>query len=344
VTLTETEAHELCLGVCRSLGLREDDAAVITTHLVDAELRGVVGLSRLLAIADDVARYGPGADEEIRVLRDAPHTALLDGGDRIGMVVAARATAMAIDKARRSGTAIVGANRHRFSGLLAHYVEAAAREGLVAVAAAAGGVRAGLPRVAPHGGLEGRFTTNPIAFGFPAGDEPIVWDVSTSAVSGGELLERLADGRALDAGCAIDRAGAPTVGPAEALAGALLTWGGHRGSGLAVAVHMLGMLCGLPAAPTDADGAAFLIVAIDPARLSDPAAFRARATALAEAVRRCAPVPGTPAVRMPYDRSIAARRHARAHGLRLPVELHARLTDIAGTRTTGHTTGEGDPT
>jgi len=306
-----------------------DDAAVVTSHLVDAELRGTVGLSRLLALVNDARLYGVEPTGEVTTVREGSWGALVDGANRSGIVVADHATRLAIAKAKAGGIAAVAANNHRFSGLLSYYVEAAAGAGLVAMAVAAGGVRRGLPRVAPYAAAVGRFTTNPIAFGFPTIADPIVWDIATSASSGAELLERLATGAPLREGTAIDATGKPTIDAHKALDGALLTWGGHRGSGLAIAVHLLGMLAGLPPFPSDTDGASFLIIALDPSVLGDLEIFRQRATTVADRVRATPPAEGHAEVRMPYDRSLRERSRKRREGVELSRAIYDRLVAVA---------------
>ena len=70
----------------------------------------------------------------VKVIRETPVSALLDGGDQVGYYVAHRATSMAVEKAKKSGIAIVGANNTFYTGLFSYYMEMATREGLVAMA------------------------------------------------------------------------------------------------------------------------------------------------------------------------------------------------------------------
>jgi LDH2 family malate/lactate/ureidoglycolate dehydrogenase len=111
----------------------------------------------------------------------------------------------------------------------------------------------------------------------------------------------------LPEGVAFDAAGAPTRDPAAALAGAFAPWGGHKGSGLAIVVHLLGLLAGSAVIPPEMEQFGFLIVAVDPRAVTDAGEFKADVAAYAEAVRAARPAPGGPAVRMPFDRSRAER-------------------------------------
>jgi len=92
------------------------------------------------------------------------------------------------------------------------------------------------------------------------------------------------------------------------LAGAFAPWGGHKGSGLAIVVHLLGMLAGSPVIPPDLAQFGFLIVAIDPSVITEAGQWEADVAAYADAVRHARPVPGGPPVRMPFDRSREERR------------------------------------
>ena len=105
------------------------------------------------------------------------------------------------------------------------------------------------PWVAPHGATEGRFGTNPICVGFPSADEPVIWDIGTSAIMHAEVKLADALGQQLPEGVAFDAAGSPTRDPVAALEGAFAAWGGHKGSGLGIVVQLLGVLAGSPAIP-----------------------------------------------------------------------------------------------
>jgi delta1-piperideine-2-carboxylate reductase len=326
--LSTEESRRLITSALERLGADDHAIGVACEHLLEAELRDRGGFERLFLLAEAAERHGLPRRGPVALVRESDTTALLDGGGTLGYVAAARATELAIEKARRHGTAVVGANNHRYSGVLGLYVERAAREGLVAIAVSSGT----LPVTAPHGGREPRLCTNPIAMGFPSDGDPIVWDAATAAVPGTLLAQSAAEGRALPEGAAVDALGRPTVDPVEALSGAVLAWGGHRGAGLAVTIQLLGLLCGLDPVedgPGDWE-AAFMIVAIDPSELLPLRDYRARVTAFADAIRTTAPADGHTAVRMPSDRATAARRRRERDGIPVAVADAARLRALAG--------------
>src|SRR4051794_6270017 len=95
--LSAIDARALAIAVARNFTNDEDDAGIIADHVVDAELRGQVGLARLIPIAKHQATLTTGRGE-ISVSRDKRSSALIDGGHQPGMIVAQRATELAIDK------------------------------------------------------------------------------------------------------------------------------------------------------------------------------------------------------------------------------------------------------
>jgi LDH2 family malate/lactate/ureidoglycolate dehydrogenase len=186
------------------------------------------------------------------------------------------------------------------------------------------------PWVAPYGATEGRFGTNPICVGFPSADEPVIWDIGTSAIMHAEV--KLADtlGQQLPDDVAFDAAGQPTRDPMAALAGAFAAWGGHKGSGLGMVVQLLGVLAGSPALPPELAGFGMVIVAIRPDLLTSRDEFERRVAAYADAVRRARPLPGGPPVRMPFDRSRAERKRRLAEDtIDVPDAVYSKLAGIA---------------
>jgi len=326
--LTVNDAHHLVVRIMSALGHDAEGAGLIADHLIDCELRGLAygGLARAISIAERIARTGDGR-RPIRVRHETPVSAQIDGGDHLGYIVAHRATAIAVEKASTSGIAVVGANDTWYTGMLSYYAEIAAARGLVTMIASNAS-----PWVAPHGATEGRFGTNPICFGFPGADEPVIWDVGTSAIIHAEatLAKRL--GQPLPEGVAFDRDGNATRDPAAALAGAFAAWGGHKGSGLGIVVQLLGIMAGSPPIPPDLAGFGFLIVAMRPDLMGPAEAFRENVSAYAQAVRSARPVKGGGAVRMPFDRSRRDRARRLAEDrIDVPDVLFAQLTRIAGT-------------
>ncbi len=306
-----------------ALGHNAADAELITGHLLDCELRGLAygGLARAISIAERIALHGDHR-RPIAILHQTPVSARLDGGDHIGYVVAHRATTVAIEKAESAGIAVVGANDTWYTGMLSYYAEMAAARGLVSMIASNAS-----PWVAPHGATEGRLGTNPICFGFPSADNPIILDIGTSAIIHAEVTLARRLGNDLPDNVAFDRDGHPTRDPAAALSGAFATWGGHKGSGLAIVVQLLGILAGSPPIPPELAGFGYLIVAMRPDLMGPVETFRDNVSAFANSVRSARPVDGSSPVRMPFDRSRRERaRRIAENAIDVPDSLLNQLT------------------
>src|SRR3984957_3894097 len=134
--LTIEAASSLARQALGALGYDPGEASLIADHLIDCELRGLAygGLARIISIGERLTRSGdPRAP--MRIVRETPVSAKIDGGDQIGYLVADRATRLAIDKAKASGIAIVGANETWYTGMLSYYAEMMATAGLVSMMA-----------------------------------------------------------------------------------------------------------------------------------------------------------------------------------------------------------------
>lgn len=309
VELPINDARDLVLRAFQTAGFSLEEARIIGDQIVESELRGVpnAGISRALTLIDVVKRNPPHAP--ITVTRETSVSALVEGGGNCGYLVAHRAVELGIVKARMNGMAAVAARDTAYTGMYVHYLEAATRAGLVAIASGHSG-----PRVAPFGAVEARLGTNPIAFAFPTSRDPIIFDTGTSAV----VLSELHMARRLDMeigeGLAYGPSGEPTRDPSAALEGAITVWGGYRGSGLSMSVQLLGIFAGGSPIPDDNSGHAFLFIAMRPDLFADPGEFERAAEQFAESARSARPVPGGSGVRLPFDRSAQTRRKYLAAG------------------------------
>lgn len=297
-----SEADQLVRSALERVGYTPEEAVIISDHVMGCELRGVSfgGLSRAISLID---RQRLSPRRSTVVIRQSPVSALVDGQDQNGYLVAYEAMSIALEKAGSIGLALVGAYNTWYSGMYAHYLERAAQQGFIAMV-----MGSSAPRVAPHGSSEGRFGTNPIGFGFPADGQPIILDLGTSITPIAELVLAQRLGQQLPPHQAFDADGLETVDPAAALAGAIRVWGGHKGSGLALVVQMMGILMGGGAMPADYKDCGFLFLAIKPDLFMDLSEFKQRIHDYANIVRTARPINPDDPVRMPFDRSAEARR------------------------------------
>lgn len=241
---TRIPADRLDAFIARSLaacGLPDADAAAVAALMVEADLTGADahGVFRLPQYVRRLQAGGVNPRPSIRVERTAPATALVDGDNGMGHLVMHRAATLAVELARETGVAWVGARRSNHAGPAALYASIAMRAGMVGLYSAV----ASANHMAVWGGSEPLLGTNPLAIALPAGGEPaVVLDIATTTVSYGTIKNYALNGRTLPAGWLIERAtGQPLLDPTRSAEGLLEPVGGYKGSGLAL---VLGLLAG----------------------------------------------------------------------------------------------------
>ncbi|WP_102960446.1 Ldh family oxidoreductase [Mangrovicella endophytica] len=236
-------------ALARSRGADAEETELYAHGLLRADLRGHhtqgIGLAPYLdeLFEAGVMHFG----RTIETVRNSAATALLDGHSEAGHVVAARAMDMAIGKARETGIGLVTAKRSSDCGMVANYALQALDAGMIGIAMSTGPIL-----VAPWGGRQAQFCTNPLALAVPAGaEEPIVIDMATSANSMGGVVLAARDGRKLDGIQVVDAEGRYTDEPLRVIldamdresrmAGALLP-AGPKGFGMVLLVELLSAL------------------------------------------------------------------------------------------------------
>ena len=240
VTRVSTERLQRFIEqVFAAAGAPAADAATVAEVLVEADLRGVEshGSTRVAGYLSMIRLGLLNPKPDVRVLRETPTTAMLEGDRAFGIVVAKRAMQLAIDKARGAGLGCVTARNVTHTGLVGFYPMMAARAGFIGLA-----MNNGPAILPPFGGTTPTYATNPFAAAFPAGRrEPIVLDMATSVVAGGKLRLAAKKGGEIPDTWALDRHGKPTTDPVEAIQHGFMQWaGGYKGFGLATVVEVLG--------------------------------------------------------------------------------------------------------
>jgi delta1-piperideine-2-carboxylate reductase len=320
------EARALLEAVMRVADHDAAEAAVIAEHLIDCELRGLRqgGLARAISVRERMARPG-WTRAPVRVEHETPVSARIDGGDNVGYLVGRQAMELATRKAATSGIAMVAAHNTWYTGMLSHYAEMATGQGLVTMIASNA-----TAWVAPHGASEGRFGTNPICFGFPAGATPVIWDIGTSVIIHADAMLARRTGQPLAAGVAYDAAGRPTIDPPAALGGALVNWGGAKGSGLGVVVQLLGIMAGSTTIPLDLERFGCLMVVMDPRVLAPGEDLAAKVSEYVAWLRSARPLDPAVPVRAPFERSVRERARRLKEGFfEVPDVIVAGLRGLA---------------
>lgn len=305
------EARQVAGDALQRIGYDQEDTKIISDHLIDSELRGygIAGLARILSINDRLAGRLPAQSSVVEITRDEETTAQIDGKDSLGYLVAYKATELAIRKAKATGVAAIGANNTYYTGMLSYYAEMAAAHDLVTIIASNCS-----PWVAPEGTHKPLLGTNPFCVGIPSAGVPIIYDIGTSKIIHAQVLLAQRTGQPLPADTAFDAQGNMTTDPAEALEGALAIWGGAKGSGLAIAVQLLGILAGSPALPPNLEDFGFFIIAVDPSRFRPIGDFKREVGVLLDTFHSAPSLSGLGGLRVPFERSNRLRDETKAKG------------------------------
>lgn len=212
------------------IGCSYDDARVIAEVLVEAELRGITahGVRRVAnySMLANLGRINVAPD--VRVVYQTPTTATVDGDNCFGPVVAKRAMALAIEKARTTGTGWVAVRGSNHFGVGVYYSKMALENDMVGIV-----LSNSSPLVAPVNSTSKMLGTNPISVAIPAlRYPPLIYDFATAPITRSKLEETAKQGRTIPKGLVQDMMGEGSVDPSTiSRGGAILPLGGGEAHG-----------------------------------------------------------------------------------------------------------------
>ena len=318
-------------------GLSAADAETVAGSVVGADLRGTHshGVIRLPFLVDRLLHGGAKRQPDIRVVNEAPATALVDGDGALGAITATRAMALAIDKARTQGIGMVTARNSDFIGTCAHYAMQALPHDMIGLC-----WTNGFPGMAPWGGRSNTIGNNPIAFAAPSRSHgPLVLDMALSVAAGGRVRVAAKNGEKIPTDWLVDSDGRPTDDPAALAAGGALLPLGYKGYGLAVFGEILcGALTGsrilseIPAWFKDTSrdiGNGHLHIAIDIAKFVAPEAFKQRVDVIVDLLKATPLMPEVREILMPGERAWRTQQAHQAGGIPVPAPVAADLRRLA---------------
>ncbi len=328
LTLDEVEDLSRRMLVRAGASVLQADATARSIRAAEAEGIRTVGLSYLPTYCDHVGCGKVVGDAVPTVERPRSATVVVDAHHGFSHPAFEAGAASLIDAAHECGVAIM-AIRHSYSaGVLGWFVEHLATNGLVALMFANSSAL-----MAPAGGSEPFFGTNPIAWAAPRSTgAPVVADLSSSAVAWVKVNAAAQAGEAIPLGWALDAEGRPTTDAKAALAGSMAPAAGHKGSALALLVDI--MSGGVAGSNFSFEASGFggneggppdvgqVILAIDPSATMGPA-FTERIEVELQALV------AQPGVRLPGDRRLGSRADAERDGVEVPDDLFALLNAYA---------------
>lgn len=236
-SLTLEAIYDLAFRCLRTAGANEANADAVADTVTRAERDGSVshGLFRIPGYVATLksGKVNGNADPQPEQL--TPAIVRCHGQNGHAPLAINRSMDMLAASANTCGVAALAlTHSHHFAALWPE-TEALAERGLVGFACVSY-----MPMVAPAGGREAVFGTNPISFAWPRpGKAPLVYDMATAAMAMGEVQIAARDGHKVPVGTGLGPNGELTDDPREIVKGVLLPFGGHKGSAIAMMVELM---------------------------------------------------------------------------------------------------------
>lgn len=301
----------------------KEDAEKVADYLLWADMSGI-DTQGVIKMAGGTKLHELEPTGEIETVRDTKLSRLINAHSAPAPLVTQIGTEAAIEKASASGFAMVGINgTYSSNGALAYYTQKIANEDLIGI------VMARSPgSTTAFDSIDPLFGTNPVSFAFPTQEDPIVFDMATSAMTFFGLVLASAQGSEIPDEMAIDEYGNPTNDPDAAMSGALLPFDrGYKSSGLGMVVEMMGgPLVGASFIDSIAGegvqgklggpkGWGTIILAIDPGLLVDIEDYKKDSSEFLRLIKSSRKKKGIEEIRLPGERAAKAFKEAEAEGM-----------------------------
>jgi len=334
--------HRWMVELWLRAGSNEREAQLTADHLVGANLAGhdSHGVGMAPRYVKALHNGELMLNQTVQIAQDSGALLTIDGRRGMGQSVTHQAMQIAIERARRDGVCVMGLRNAHHLGRVGHWAEQAIAAGLASVHFT--NAISNPPMVAPWGGTQARFLTNPFTVGIPRpGDDPIVLDFATSAIAHGKVRVAYNKKVRVPPGSLIDASGAPTDDPAvmfepeQGPHGALMPFAAHKGYALAMVCELLGaaLTGGETTQPANltmkyAIWNNMLTIVFDPSRVGAAGRFEQEARSFVSWVE-AAPLSGAvDRIMMPGDPERRARA-ARAQGVPIDAGTMAQLDAAA---------------
>ncbi|MCR9135972.1 MAG: malate/lactate/ureidoglycolate dehydrogenase [Alphaproteobacteria bacterium] len=332
---------EFAEAVVQRGGGSQEAAAQVARTLVEANLTGhdSHGVGMLPAYVNGIKAGQLIPDASAEIIQEKGPFLLVDGHQGFGQVIARQATQWAIERVRQKHIAVLSLRNSFHLGRLADWGIMAAEAGFISIQFA--NVLSPNSLVAPHGGRESRFTTNPYCTVVPATDRhPLfVLDMATSTIAQGKARVAYLKGGEVPDGSLIDHDGNPTNDPKvifDEPLGAMRTMGLHKGYGLSLICDLLGGAFSgggayLPERVIDARIINnMMMILIDPDVFGSAEAFFGDVDNYTDWVKSAAPAPGFESVMFPGDPERKTRLERSSNGIPIDDGSWQQLLETAG--------------
>lgn len=339
------QLKKFCDDAFEKFGFNKEEAGIITDVLLLADLYGIDshGTQRLVRYHKDIAKGLIKVEAEPEVVFETPVSAVIDAHDGMGQVVGHKAMKMAIEKAKKSGIAIVSVRNSTHYGIAGYYSKMACDEGLIGIS-----TTNTTAIMVPTFGRQAMLGSNPIAIAFPAEPTPFFFDASTTVVTRGKLevynkLDKpLHDGWAIDStgnestdaarvlGCIINKEG----GGILPLGGSVEDSGSHKGYGWGMVAELFSSIIsmGTTSDKTNVGGKGGIchgFMVIDPKIFGDAEGMKAHLSAYLEELRNSPKAEGQDRIYTHGEKEVEAMAERMKTGININVNTVAEMRDLA---------------
>jgi uncharacterized oxidoreductase len=338
IRITPDDLHAFVSSLWIQAGSSETEAKLVADHLVMSNLTGhdSHGVGMIPRYVRALHEGELKLNRHAEIVRDVGAVLTIEGGVGFGQVIASESIAHGIARAKKLGICAIGLRNSHHIGRIGHWAEQCAKQGLVSFHFVN---VAGFAQVAPFGGIDGRFGTNPFCAAFPrSGKPPLVLDFATSSIAVNKTRVAYNKGLQVPPDCLMDHEGKPSTDPKvmhEAPFGSLRTFGGHKGYGMAAMCEIFaGALTGgyTTHAETRVKGSAIincmLSVIVDPNVFDAPDA-EAEADAFIEWVKAAPTADGHGEICVPGEPERRLKEERGAQGIPIDTTTWKQITAAA---------------
>ena len=345
IRYTYAQLNTFCMDAFMKFGFKEEEARIITNVLLLSDLYGIEshGMQRLVRYHKGIEKGMIKIDAVPEIVHETPVSAVIDAHDAMGQLVSHKAMTMAIEKAKKTGMAIVSVRNSNHFGIAGYYAKMACDQGLMGMA-----MTNSEAIMVPTFARMAMIGSNPIAVALPANPYPFFFDASTTVVTRGKLEVYNKMGKPLPEGWALNKDGHPSTDAKDVLSnivakngggimplgGSTETLGSHKGYGF-------GMLCeifcsvfsqGTPSSHVNVGGKSGTchgFMAVDPHVFGDPEAIKAHFSAFLQELRDAPKADGQPRIYTHGEKEVFAYEDRMKNGIDVNINTVAEMADMA---------------
>lgn len=323
------QAQTLSNNILRRFGFSDTEANYITENLLEGELtnKKTHGFVRLLYIKKllDNGKGNLEPLDTLEVISETNSSLYIDGKYKLGIGVIYQSLKISFEKMRDTKILAVGIKDLELTGYIGDYARKATEHDLIFI-----GFNNSTGGLVPFGAKKDVWGTNPLTIGVPSNNIPVILDMASSKKTYGDLIVAKNEGKTIENGVAIDKEGNMTNDPEQAMQGGLLPFAGHKGSGLAFIVELLGgALTGSRCGYNVPGGWGSFYILIDPTIFRPIQEFKKDVDTAIEELKTAPPAGGFDAVYFAGEQSYKSRlKYLETGSIELSDKLYSDLQSL----------------